>query len=184
MEDNDIYIFDLNFIYTAYLGIYFFAFEVREVYLLLTLDFQDDFYRLKSLNRKYLLIICSIMCLTLFGRDLIFIVQNAEQTTSTDNYLIIILKFIAFITDMIVFGMLFKYIPFLFKKKIQFDRLNSVDRTTNYTFVQVFYILAMSCILGLNLLDIIFKFLISFLDVLNLDLYLRVAYGYIWSTLI
>ena len=98
--------------------------------------------------------------------------------------MIIILKFIAFITDMIVFGMLFKYRPFLFKKKIHFDRLNSVDRIKNYTFVQVFYILAMSCILGLNLLDIIFKFIISFLDVLNLDLYLRVAYGYIWSTVI
>ncbi len=43
LEDNEVFIFDLNSIYIAYLGIYYFAFEMREVYFHLTAGSLKEF---------------------------------------------------------------------------------------------------------------------------------------------
>ena len=43
LEQNEIFIFDLNSIYIAYLGIYYFAFEMREVYFHLTSASRKEF---------------------------------------------------------------------------------------------------------------------------------------------
>jgi hypothetical protein len=47
LEENDIYIIDLNSLYIAYLGIYLFTFEMREVYLSLNSDTAYEFFKKK-----------------------------------------------------------------------------------------------------------------------------------------
>ena len=75
LEDNEIFIFDLNSIYIAYLGIYYFAFEMREVYFHLTSGSIKEFEHKKKLNKIFLLVLSVINVLTLVLRDIIFLLN-------------------------------------------------------------------------------------------------------------
>ena len=118
LENNDIYIMDLNFIYISYLGLYIFAFQMREVYLHMNSQTALDFFRKKAINRQIFVTISIIMMVALALRDFYYFWElgHSLKQPMLPMVMIPLTKFVAFITDSIVFAIVI-YCYYFLKKQ-------------------------------------------------------------------